>query len=132
MGEWCYKGACEKREASALQGGVRGSTQPALRPARLHRPPTPAPAWRCPASPDSVSTVKGISVSSTRQLTVGMMKELVRCGTPWNPSSRNGTSNSRFRSLVRGDVVQAQGWGEGGSGSGSQGRAMALAVHTAP
>ena len=46
-----------------------------------------------------MSTVKGISVSSTRQLTVGMMKELERCGTPWKPSSRNGTSNSRFWSL---------------------------------
>lgn len=30
------------------------------------------------AAPLSVRTVKGISVSSTRQLTVGMMKELVR------------------------------------------------------
>ena len=48
---------------------------------------------------DRVMTVKGISVSSTRQFTVGMMKQDWRWGTPWNPSSRKGTSNSKFRSL---------------------------------
>lgn len=35
-------------------------------------------------APPRVITVKGSSVSSTKQLTVGMMKELVRCGTPKN------------------------------------------------
>jgi hypothetical protein len=35
----------------------------------------------------------------TRQLTVGMTKAVERCGTPWKPSSRNGTSNSISRSL---------------------------------
>ena len=44
-------------------------------------------------------TVKGISVSSTRQLTVGIMNEVERAGTPKKPSSRKGISNSRFRSL---------------------------------
>jgi hypothetical protein len=42
----------------------------------------------------SVMTVKGTSVSSTRQLTVGWTNDAARCGTPVKPSSRNGTSNS--------------------------------------
>ena len=47
----------------------------------------------------SVMTVKGISMSSTRQLTVGMMKLVWRWGTPLNPRSLKGISNSRPRSL---------------------------------
>lgn len=74
-------------------------------------------------APLSVMTVKGISVSSTRQLTVGMMKELVRWGTPWKPSSRNGTSNSRFRSLWG-----AAGWAGVGS-AGESGRRKRLCWH---
>lgn len=66
---------------------------------RLQRRPAPPASASCGLSPPSVMTVKGISVSSTRQLTVGIMKELVRWGTPWKPSSRKGTSNSRLRSL---------------------------------
>jgi hypothetical protein len=46
-----------------------------------------------------VIAVKGSSVSSTRQLTVGMMKQLDLAGTPKKPSSLKGTSNSRLRSL---------------------------------
>ena len=45
--------------------------------------------------------VKGISMSSTRHVTVGITNAVVRCGTPWKPSSRNGISKSRSRSLPR-------------------------------
>lgn len=53
----------------------------------------------CLHEPVSVMTVKGISVSSTRQFTVGIMKAVEREGTPLKPSSRNGISNSKFKSL---------------------------------
>mmetsp|Transcript_36834 Transcript_36834/g.80242 ORF Transcript_36834/g.80242 Transcript_36834/m.80242 type:complete len:200 (-) Transcript_36834:732-1331(-) len=43
-------------------------------------------------------TKKGHSISSTRQWTVGMRKDCDLKGTPWNPSSRKGMSNSRSSS----------------------------------
>mmetsp|Transcript_1679 Transcript_1679/g.5061 ORF Transcript_1679/g.5061 Transcript_1679/m.5061 type:complete len:301 (-) Transcript_1679:1931-2833(-) len=50
--------------------------------------------WTCSTS--SSSTMKnGVSVSVTRQCTVGWMSTISRCGTPWNPRSRYGMSNSR-------------------------------------
>ena len=63
-------------------------------------------------APFSVSTVNGSSVSSTRQFTVGRMKDVARCGTPKKPSSRKGISNSRLSSLrgarAEGALVLAQ------------------------
>mmetsp|Transcript_26062 Transcript_26062/g.44839 ORF Transcript_26062/g.44839 Transcript_26062/m.44839 type:complete len:214 (+) Transcript_26062:39-680(+) len=41
-----------------------------------------------------VSTKKGVSMRSTRQYRVGMRNTDVLNGTPWNPMSRNGVSNS--------------------------------------
>ena len=52
-----------------------------------------------------VMQVKGISVSSTKQLTVGISLTAVLCGTPSNISSRKGTSNSRSKSLRRSQEV---------------------------
>ena len=78
-------------------GGLRPSRGTSHAAAAASRSPLAPPL--ATHSPPRVMTVNGISVSSTRQLTVGRMKLLERCGTPENPSSRNGISNSRLRSL---------------------------------
>ena len=76
------------------------------------------------ATSGMATTVKGISTSSTRQLTVGMTKAVLRKGTPLNPSSLKGISNSRFRSLQCGGQQTQQAWPSAGEISNSRFRSL--------
>mmetsp|Transcript_15989 Transcript_15989/g.64505 ORF Transcript_15989/g.64505 Transcript_15989/m.64505 type:complete len:304 (-) Transcript_15989:761-1672(-) len=55
--------------------------------------------WTC-STASSSTTKKGVSISATRQCTVGWMSTISRCGTPWKPRSRYGMSNSKSTSYA--------------------------------
>ena len=73
------------------------------------------------ATSGMATTVKGISTSSTRQLTVGMTKAVLRKGTPLKPNSRKGISNSRFRSLPCGNKRLNRSGSQQNKGTAAQG-----------
>lgn len=86
----CWQGACEAKPGVVTLKTMARSKFLSAKPTRSRD--------MMPTSV-RVMTVKGISVSSTRQLTVGSSFTAVLWGTPSKVSSRKGTSNSRSMSL---------------------------------